>query len=488
MQRKTEEHYLNGESKSGVKPILGENDDIYEIECLTPSDSESDQLIQTKIHTALEQWSTVEPGKRSTVGFQIGFTIESFFGQQRIFRRNMSYSEAYEEAVTLESQRFAENKEAGILHILGTDVNKNSEKTTAQIRSSSLICSKTIVEKVECLFELNEKSDWLKISSSSKDGTIEFAFRTDRPETPFMRIFLTDGSFINIDLIDGYLLTVDHMVHPAKLLADGNWHTVSLDVSSLSLQIDGSSPIISFAAISEGNPLVAIQILLNGQISGVKTAESKNWLCADSKIVEKKLTEQILRKICPSYEDNYCKCFSPRSVLSTGKCKNVDERNGFQLGRRSDQLSFFFINGFSEKSRVNIVFKSDSESGLVMFAVVNTKLSMTRIQIHFNGDKMYGVQCSRTLSSLNEKCRTCSISRKDGFGNNDWISVSFFHYGDYQFLSVDSDVCRLAPEMTSSAEMQLLDGASLYETDSTVESALFIGGTYYTKANDLNRK
>ena len=123
-----------------------------------------------------------------------------------------------------------------------------------------------------------------------------------------------------------------------------------------------------------------------------------------------------------------------------------------------------------------------------MFAVVNTKLSMTRIQIHFNGDKMYGVQCSRTLSSLNEKCRTCSITKKSGFGNNEWVRVSFFHYGDYQFLSVDSDVCRLAPEMTSSAEIQLLDGASLYESDSTVESALFIGGTYYTKTTDLNRR
>ena len=165
----------------------------------------------------------------------------------------------------------------------------------------------------------------------------------------------------------GYLLTVDHMVHPAKLLADGNWHTVALDVSSLSIQIDGSSPIISFAAISEGNPLVEVQILLNGQISAIKTGESDGWLCADSKIVEKKLTEQILRKICPSYEDNYCKCVAPRSVLSEDNCKAINEKTGFQLGRRSDQLSFFFINGFSEKSRVNIVFKSDSVSFIDIF-------------------------------------------------------------------------------------------------------------------------
>lgn len=64
------EHYLNGEFELGVKPIRGDDGRVYEIACVAPGDGESDQFVKTMVHTALEQWMVVEPGKRSTVGFQ----------------------------------------------------------------------------------------------------------------------------------------------------------------------------------------------------------------------------------------------------------------------------------------------------------------------------------------------------------------------------------------------------------------------------------
>uniref|UniRef100_A0AC34RKZ2 Uncharacterized protein n=1 Tax=Panagrolaimus sp. JU765 TaxID=591449 RepID=A0AC34RKZ2_9BILA len=138
------------------------------------------------VHTALEQWMVVEPGKRSTVGFQIadrktlrrliessenciqevfvkwpkmvpfdpnkeptitGFTIESTQGVQRVFQRNSSIFDSYEEAIILQS--FKNEKEAGVLHVLGTDLRDPTENKTAWIKSGPLICSQRIVERVE---------------------------------------------------------------------------------------------------------------------------------------------------------------------------------------------------------------------------------------------------------------------------------------------------------------------------------------------------
>uniref|UniRef100_A0A7E4ZVT7 LAM_G_DOMAIN domain-containing protein n=1 Tax=Panagrellus redivivus TaxID=6233 RepID=A0A7E4ZVT7_PANRE len=528
------EHYLNGESKAGIKPLLAVNGDDdgedvgpFNVECVPPEQGESDQLVGTKVHNALEQWHKVQAGEKHTIGYQINhrptlrhllqssefcsqdvfvrwprlnlqneesetqlmaFTLESVQGAKRVFQRNFSTYEPYEEALTFQSIRDSTTFEVGVLHVIGTD--EGYPNATAWVRTGPLICSEKVVDKVECLFELNTRSDWLKVSAETQ-GLIQFSFRTDKPTTPFLKIFLSDGSSVNVELHDGYLISIDHTIHAMKHLADGHWHTIAIDVKGLTLQVDGASPLISLSAVT--NKVTDVHIILNGQVSAIQAGvKPGNWLCAGHAHIESQLTEQILRKICPSYEANYCQCKAPLSVLSRRPlCGNtVDERRGFQLARKSDKLAFFFVPTFSEKSRLYIVFKTDSPSGLVFFGISKSTESSTRVQVHFNADRIFASQCTKSADH-SEKCRSCSLRKSGGFATNSWIHVSFFHYGNYQFLAVDSTVCQLSLDIAataSSASSEFHDGTALYEADSGAPSGLFIGGTYYAKTKRVGSK
>uniref|UniRef100_A0AC35FB20 Laminin G domain-containing protein n=1 Tax=Panagrolaimus sp. PS1159 TaxID=55785 RepID=A0AC35FB20_9BILA len=516
------EHFLNGESSTKVLPISSAEDSKnpgpFYIECIFPTEKESDQKIITKVHSALEKWHRIEPGKRETIGYQIsdrktlkkliqtseecsqevsvqwpaltvlpegqilGFTIESIEGTQRVFQRNATL-EPYTEALVLETVLNGNSHESGSLHILGTDEKQNFENLTAWIKLSPLICQQKIVENVECLSEINEKIDRITLTGISQ-GFIKFAFRTDKPEGPFLRVTTENGSHIQMDLLDGYLLTVGHVVHPVKLLADGNWHSAKFDVKALTLQIDDSLPIIYLSAINSEKPVTETEILLNGQITAIRAGVSEEWMCTDSTNLKTETTPQILRRICPFYEANYCKCKAPATVLEKQNCGKIDEKKAYQLDRSPSKLGFFFLPNFGEKSKISIVFRSDSDVGLVFFGVANTIKSSTRIQTHFIGNRFFAASCTLNNSDGTEKCRSCSIER-DSEGQNEWIRLSFFHYKDYSYLTVDGEICQLTPIQTASAEAHVMDGANLYEVKTTNKSALFIGGTYYSNRVDF---
>ena len=150
--------------------------------------------------------------------FSLGFTVQSIEGTERVFQRNLTLgkinfiilkvtanlhdSEGYTEALTLQTYASGNSHGAALLHILGTDAKHGSENVTAQIKLGPLRCEERIVENVDCLFEINEKPDWIKVSGISQ-GKVKFAFRTDQPEGPFLRVTADNGSFIQMDLLDG---------------------------------------------------------------------------------------------------------------------------------------------------------------------------------------------------------------------------------------------------------------------------------------------
>uniref|UniRef100_A0AC34FE24 Uncharacterized protein n=1 Tax=Panagrolaimus sp. ES5 TaxID=591445 RepID=A0AC34FE24_9BILA len=560
IRRSCLEHFLNGESTTKILPISASDSSDsgpFYIECIFPAEKESDQIVQTKIHSALEKWHRIEPGKRETIGYQIsdrttlkklvqsseecsqevfvqwpaltvipegqilGFTVEPIDGRQRVFQRN-STLESYTEALTLESVKDGSSHEAALLHILGTDEKQNFENVTAWIKLGPLICEQKIVENIECLWEINEKPDWIKVTGISH-GFVKFAFRTDKPEGPFLRVTTQNGSYIQMDLLDGYLLSVGHVVHPVKFLADGNWHSAKFDVKALTVQIDDSLPIIYLSAINnekavseveillngqitaipltvqidDSLPIIylsainnekavtEVEILLNGQITAIRGGVSDEWMCSDSTSLKSEVTPHILRRICPFYEANYCNCQAPASVLEKQSCGKVDEKKAFQLDRSPFKLGFFYSPNFGEKSKISIVFRSDSDIGLVFFGVANTLKSKTRVQTNFIGNKFFAASC--TLSNLDgtEKCRSCSITRSsEDATKNEWIRLSYFHYKDYSYMTVNDAICQLTPIQTASAEVHVMDGANLYEVKTTNKSALFIGGTYYSNRMD----
>lgn len=67
------DHFLNGESETKVLPIAsveGGKDGPFYVECVFPTEKESDRIIQTLVHSALENWHRIEPGKKETIGYQ----------------------------------------------------------------------------------------------------------------------------------------------------------------------------------------------------------------------------------------------------------------------------------------------------------------------------------------------------------------------------------------------------------------------------------
>jgi hypothetical protein len=172
--------------------------------------------------------------------------------------------------------------------------------------------------------------------------TFIFAFRTSRQSGKLMSIGLENGHQIDVDLIDGYLILVNYLVHPVRLLSDGNWHIVYVDLALLSLRFDGPSQTAisllpstynhaaehhrSGSSGSEGMRLVEINLLLNGEITALrlrKSAGSQQLLCAGSELLtvrQQALPNTYRISVCSPGEEekSSCNCLGPNSALNPG--------------------------------------------------------------------------------------------------------------------------------------------------------------------------
>lgn len=185
-----------------------------------------------------------------------------------------------------------------------------------------------------------------------------------------------------IDL--GYLITVNHIIHPIGLLADGNWHRAVIDLKTLVLKIDldENASGISLRSLTQNwagnknleieNPMKILELIIlltNAQITAIELSALKKddtlintkindfdengWLCNDSKLIQLRNSQnkfqQHLRyqtdnqfifskQICPIFlnkSNNFCNCFGPNSAIIIGhhpaNCQiiNNNDFNGF---------------------------------------------------------------------------------------------------------------------------------------------------------------
>ncbi|CAD5205516.1 unnamed protein product [Bursaphelenchus okinawaensis] len=505
------EHFLSGETGVKVLPLSPDQQTSYNVECEMPNDPEKLLPVGVSIRNALERWTKLD-SEPKTIGYQVSswaflrwlmeesdfcyqefsvswipdvgmdrifeFTVESIKGTRRTFHFNSSKP-------TVEEIKILENEDAGILHIFPPT---NVGNMSIQVKTTPLRCRQNILKDPKCLFELNSPSDRIGIDISGRNS-ISFAFRTDVPSTPFLTIKGTDGP-VRVDILEGYLISVNQFVSPMKLLGDGRWHTAFIDIPNMYLYIDGRQNTgISLSSRGRTHKLEKFDIVINGLVTAV-TLNSGSWECGGSLKLQVSNTQHILRKICPKSEASFCECKAPNSALipagnhSVAKCTIPDPNLAYTLNRNSTHLAFFYYPEFRGKQTVSVVFKSDSEVGLVLLGQhKDTGSAKQRFQVHYERDTMTAVSC---LIEQNEQavCRACSLKRPKGFGRNEWTRVSLFYsHKSFQFLTVDEQICKLSP---NDKERGLND---IYHIHNLVLDVLFVGGAFYKKAaNQLSVK
>ncbi|CAK5053257.1 unnamed protein product [Meloidogyne enterolobii] len=151
-------------------------------------------------------------------------------------------------------------------------------------------------------------------------------------------------------------------------------------------------------------------------------------------------------------------------------------------------------NNFGFKTTISVLFKSEKESGLILFGVFSPPIpttngqqkvllngggSLGRIQVHFIDNKVFGSQCL-LLADGSEKCSSCLVKLNKAFGSHDqWTRISLFHQLGNNFMSVNDLVCLLSPNSA------VVDSSELYRI--TAKNFLFVGGTFYAKNILLNK-
>ncbi|KAL3102548.1 hypothetical protein niasHT_020164 [Heterodera trifolii] len=542
-------HLLHGEGHTpeAVLPIRSPSGNIFWLLCRFPP-ALSTQIarlsVQTVVHNALvDQWLSAQPevgtenavdgdGKVIGIGHQVSegqflrsliaksddcqqhlrirwpntfdedgstadqhqhrkkeLIMETFGGQSVTVRRNQSRPDAFDECVSVPSPPLVR------LHLpLPRGVALSLEPLT---------CRQMVIPRPECHFELRTDFDRVRLRLEAlrkkyPQGILSISFRTGKPNGRLLELGSAasdagHGTSTGVDLIDGYLLLANHIVHPVRLLADGAWHSLNLDLHSLALRVDGQGTAISL--VGGGSPVPAfhwMDILLVGEVGALRVevpdfGDTKNsdddddegqWLCRNGRAVneeEEFLDIRLpssaaaadqqrqpifgLSPVCASVQHNFCNC------------------KAFHLSRVADRLAFFIVPNFGPRFPISVLLQSEEATGLVFFGVYTLPAPALgelggRVQVHFVGDTVYGSFCS-AQSDGTERCLSCAIRRPKAFPSSDWVRFSLFHQQNLQFLAVDRQICLLSPNSDA------VDAAELYKITET--NVLFVGGTFYAK-------
>ncbi|KAI1731108.1 CRE-BAM-2 protein [Ditylenchus destructor] len=439
------------------------------------------------------------------------FSVEMLNGERMTFTRNSTLLNYQDEIIHVDGQK------SGILHIFPP----SSSDTQARIaiRAGPLKCRQQVVRRTECLFELTSDSEHLTIDveKASKRAKVQaeslsFSFRTDKPTASLLSVKTDDGETIKVDLDDGYLISANHIVHPVKLLSDGQWHQATINLQTMTIRFDDAhSTAISLrpsgsdysVKMSELSVLIKSQVTAihlnpqphsgNGESGKNKKTGEEKWLCSDSSgLIHAKQSRSFNfgQHICANAKNgeskSYCNCKGPNSALSStggvAACDMPKDYEAFRLARTSDKLAFFFVPLIMPRSTVSVVFRSESNVGLVLFGTWSAQVS-SRIQVYFIDKIMYAASCSR-LADGNERCYSCSIYEPRGFATGEWLRVSVFSNGVYQFMTLDERICNLSPNSA------VLDSSELYKISgghSASSNVLFVGGMYYAKHPHLKQ-
>ncbi|EPB66208.1 hypothetical protein ANCCEY_14702 [Ancylostoma ceylanicum] len=262
----------------------------------------------------------------------------------------------------------------------------------------------------------------------------EFSFRTHRSDQALFSLHTANSDVTRIRLERDFFLRVDTgKPIPLCQLSDGLWHTVAIlsEDGDVSLIVDNFEKIPLTELQAHESRLSAVEIELDGEI-----------LLID-----------------------------PTDVAE----------NSYRLLRDSDRLSFFYIPVSAESQhlkpiiRLGLTYKSESDIGLLLFGFWQEEETKGRFQVHYRDRQLIGIYCE---NQGEEVCKGCSISRIEGFGNDQWTRVAFFEsYGGVSLVA-DKSVCVLS-ELGSQNNISLAEVYSIPVL--ATGSAVFIGGTFYEK-------
>uniref|UniRef100_A0A914HUT7 Laminin G domain-containing protein n=1 Tax=Globodera rostochiensis TaxID=31243 RepID=A0A914HUT7_GLORO len=531
-------HLLNGEAHTSeaVLPIRSPSGNIFWLLCRFPPalSSQSARLsVQTVVHNALEgQWLEMSP--EGTIAGRIGaqyksigiehqvnewqflrslniqsddcqqslrirwppignasrdemFSVETFTGNLITIRRNHTKpAGAFEERMPLLSPPLIRLHPPMLRGIA--------------LSLEPLICRQMVIPRPECHFELRTDSDKVRLRLDAlrkkwPRGILSVAFRTGKPNERLLELGSDEGVKTGVDLIDGYLLLANHIVHPVRLLADGAWHSLNLDLHSLSLRVDGQGTAISL--VGGGSPVPSFRwmdILLVGEVAAVRVesaeleADEGHWICQTENGNAQDENEFInvhlnsahhkhifgLSPVCEN-ERNFCNCKGRQPIAECAP--SVASENAFHLSRAADRLAFFIVPNFGPRVPISVLLQSEEATGLVLFGVYTLATPSFgelggRVQVHFVADTVFGSFCS-TNTDGTERCLSCAIRRPRAFPSPDWVRFSLFHQQNLQFLAVDRQICVLSPNTDA------VEAAELYKM--TESNVLFVGGTFYAK-------
>uniref|UniRef100_A0A915N461 Laminin G domain-containing protein n=1 Tax=Meloidogyne javanica TaxID=6303 RepID=A0A915N461_MELJA len=176
-------------------------------------------------------------------------------------------------------------------------INSPSPSETA-INLGPLICRQMLIPRPECQFELRSDKDRIRLklfnlrkkaTKSTASSTLSISFRTSKPNGRLLELLDGgNGPLGALDLVDGYLLFSNHIVHPSKLLADGLWHTIHLHLHSLSVRIDNLGTSLSLRETSDFGEPKWIDILVHGEVAAFRILDNSEndggedqWICND---------------------------------------------------------------------------------------------------------------------------------------------------------------------------------------------------------------
>uniref|UniRef100_A0A183CCB1 LAM_G_DOMAIN domain-containing protein n=1 Tax=Globodera pallida TaxID=36090 RepID=A0A183CCB1_GLOPA len=310
-----------------------------------------------------------------------------------------------------------------------------------------LVCRQMVIPRPECHFELRTDSDKVRLRLDAlrkkwPRGILSVAFRTGKPNERLLELGSDEGVKTGVDLIDGYLLLANHIVHPVRLLADGAWHSLNLDLHSLSLRVDGQGTAISL--VGGGSPVPSFRwmdILLVGEVAAVRVesaeleADEGHWICQTENGNAQDENEFInvhlnsahhkhifgLSPVCEN-ERNFCNCKGRQPVAECAP--SVASENAFHLSRVADRLAFFIVPNFGPRVPISVLLQSEEATGLVLFGVYTLATPSFgelggRVQVHFLADTVFGSFCS-TNTDGTERCLSCAIRRPRAFPSPDW--------------------------------------------------------------------
>ncbi|CAJ0914310.1 unnamed protein product, partial [Mesorhabditis belari] len=328
---------------------------------------------------------------------------------------------SFSDAIANQIETILDGEAAGILHVFPQEPNSELAPT---IQASEIRCIQRINPQPECLIDSDRG---VEISFGASDEYFEFAFRTDHTAQSLFEVYMTENLVSHYRLENDFFMRIDgYPRNYVGMLADGRWHTVKFRISTRPQNLD----LVSSLGINRF----------------------------------------ALVKFFPQFSD-------PLPSPACGHREN-EEQQAYHLLRVPDLLSFLYLPDVLSPLSIKtaMTFRSDADSGLLMFGSWKEEEEWGRFQVHYHGEKMTAMYCTQS-ETFDEKCSACAVYRIGGFSSDNWSRVAFYKDLDSYYLMVDRELC----ELKLLTEENEFDTSEMYKTLLIRGSVLFIGGMFHKR-------